>query len=113
MHEPLAVVGMACRLPGGDDLQAFWQLLKTGGHGIGRFPDAFVDRDLYLTEKKGVRGKSYSDVGGLISDRPIDWSIMPLDASQADQWDPCHLILCEVVAAACLQAGLRPVSFAT
>ena len=108
MHEPLAVVGMACRLPGGDDLQAFWQLLKSGGHGISRFPASFFDRDLYLTQQKGVRGKSYSDVGGLISDRPIDWSIMPLDANQAQQWDPCHLILCEVVAAACQQAGYDP-----
>ena len=109
MHEPLAVVGMACRLPGGDNLQEFWRLLQSGGsHGIGRFPDGFVDRDLYLTNTKGVRGKSYSDVGGLIADRPLDWSIMPLDSNQASQWDPCHLILCEVVAAACRQAGYDP-----
>ncbi len=108
MHEPLAVVGMACRLPGGDNLQAFWELLRSGSHGIGRFPDSFVDRELYLTKEKGVRGKSYSDVGGLIADRPIDWSIMPLAASEAGQWDPCHLILCEVAAAACQQAGYDP-----
>ncbi len=106
MHEPLAVVGMACRLPGADDLQAFWNMLQSGAHGIHRFPDSFVDRDLYLTNKKGVRGKSYSDVGGLISDRPIDWSIMPLAPSQAEQWDPCHLILCEVAANACRQAAM-------
>ncbi len=108
MHEPLAIVGMACRLPGGDNLAEFWNLLQAGAHGIGRLPDAFVDRELYLTSQKGVRGKSYSDVGGLIADRPIDWSVMPMDASQADQWDPCHLILCEVVANACRHAGYDP-----
>lgn len=108
MHEPLAVVGMACRLPGGDDLQAFWQLLQSGAHGIGPFPESFVDRELYLTDQKGVRGKSYSDVGGLIKDRPIDWSVMPLDPTEAKLWDPCHLILCEVAANACIQAGYDP-----
>ncbi|MCC6509686.1 MAG: polyketide synthase, partial [Pirellulaceae bacterium] len=108
MHQPLAIVGMACRLPGGDDLQQFWQMLRNGQHGIDRFPETFFDRELYYSPEKGVRGKSYADVGGLIADRPLDWSIMPVPASEASHWDPCHLILTEVTAAACIHAGYDP-----
>ncbi|QWF85168.1 non-ribosomal peptide synthetase [Amycolatopsis sp. CA-230715] len=35
--EPIAVVGMAVRLPGADDLGAFWTMAETGGRGIEHF----------------------------------------------------------------------------
>ena len=31
---PVAIVGMACRFPGADDISAFWHLLETGGNAI-------------------------------------------------------------------------------
>ena len=55
-EEPIAIVGMACRFPGAEDLSAFWRQLVTGesavtegspGSGVGRigelFPDASVN----------------------------------------------------------------------
>ena len=33
-HEPIAVVGMACKFPGAPDLASFWRLLETGGNAI-------------------------------------------------------------------------------
>ncbi|BCM72070.1 modular polyketide synthase [Streptomyces sp. EAS-AB2608] len=33
--EPVAVVGMACRFPGADDLDGFWRMLRRGGDAIG------------------------------------------------------------------------------
>ncbi|MDO9451951.1 MAG: amino acid adenylation domain-containing protein [Stagnimonas sp.] len=33
-RDDIAIVGMACRYPGADDLPAFWQLLRTGGDGL-------------------------------------------------------------------------------
>ena len=57
-HEPIAIVGMACRFPGADDVEAFWRLLMAGenaviegepGSGVGRigqlFPNADVQSD--------------------------------------------------------------------
>ncbi|MFF9479602.1 amino acid adenylation domain-containing protein [Streptomyces sp. NPDC014733] len=38
--EPIAVVGMAVRLPGAVDLAAFWELIRTGGRGIEDFEAA-------------------------------------------------------------------------
>lgn len=38
--EPVAVVGMAVRLPGAPDLAAFWHMVETGGRGITYFPAA-------------------------------------------------------------------------
>ncbi|GAA2935860.1 hypothetical protein GCM10020221_34570 [Streptomyces thioluteus] len=38
--EPIAVVGMAVRLPGADDLAAFWSLVESGGRGIEHFDAA-------------------------------------------------------------------------
>ncbi|MEU8890897.1 amino acid adenylation domain-containing protein [Streptomyces sp. NPDC048442] len=38
--EPIAVVGMAVRVPGADDLAAFWELIRTGSRGIEHFEAA-------------------------------------------------------------------------
>ncbi|MFF3754730.1 amino acid adenylation domain-containing protein [Streptomyces sp. NPDC002018] len=42
--EPIAVIGMAVRLPGAADLSAFWEMVKAGGRGIEHFdaPDGVV-----------------------------------------------------------------------
>ena len=40
MDEPVAVIGMAVRLPGADGLAAFWEMVKDGGRGIEHFDAA-------------------------------------------------------------------------
>ena len=45
--EPIAVVGIACRLPGAADPDAFWQLLRSGGDAVTDVPaDRWPDADL-------------------------------------------------------------------
>ena len=108
MHEPLAVVGMACRLPGADSVEEFWQLLIQGKCATGPMPKERLDRKLYFANQKGVRGKTYTDVGGLIRERQLDWSRIPISSEERGDWDLSHLILCEVAAAACHSAGYDP-----
>jgi acyl transferase domain-containing protein len=49
--EPIAVVGMACRLPGGVDTPAqYWQFLKDGESGVVRVPADRWDADAYYSE---------------------------------------------------------------
>jgi len=33
-HGPIAVIGLACRFPGGETAKAFWQMLRKGASGI-------------------------------------------------------------------------------
>jgi len=107
-HPPLAIIGMACRLPGADNLDAFWNLLRAGGSGIGEIPPDRLDRDLYFHPVKGRLNKTYSALGGLVSRRPFDRSTCPLTDEQVASADVAHLTLCEVAAAACRHAGLDP-----
>lgn len=37
-EEPVAVVGISCRLPGAADPEAFWQLLSDGDCAVGQVP---------------------------------------------------------------------------
>ena len=105
LHQPLAIIGMACRLPGGDGLEQFWQSLVDGRSSVKPFPDSRLDRRLYFDAAKGVRGRTYSDLGGFVSDRELDWNLLGIDPSEANSWDPCHLNLCEVAARAVLNSG--------
>ncbi len=108
LHSPLAIVGMACRLPGADGLEPFWNLLERGGYAIQRMPDHKLDRRLYFDERKSVRGKTYSQIGGFVDERELDWSLLNITPEQAGDWDLCHLSLCEVAARACVHAGYDP-----
>lgn len=108
LNRPLAIVGMSCRLPGADGLSEFWRMLQSGASAIERMPDSKLNRELYFDPVKGRRGKTYSEIGGCIAERELDWSILPLSRDEATKWDPCHLILCETAAAACCDAGWDP-----
>ena len=96
--EPLAIVGMACRLPGADNLNSFWNLLTVGGSGICEIPDHQLDRKLFVSPDRGQRSKTYATISGLIPPRPNDPSA-DFRTYNADelQWDPCHEILHGVV----------------
>src|SRR4051794_17661426 len=69
-QEPVAVVAMSCRLPGGvRGPEQLWGLLAEGGSGIGEFP---VDRGwdvagLYDPDPDHV-GTSYTRRGGFLRD---------------------------------------------
>lgn len=62
LNEPIAIVGMACRLPGADGLDAFWKLISEGGTAWGPLPETRLPRDLYFHPHKSRVGKSYSEI---------------------------------------------------
>jgi len=104
---------MACRLPGGDGLEEFWQLVIRGGTAWGPLPEDRFCRDLYYADGKGKTGKSYSELGGLVSDRPVDPAVCPLTADMVDRYDIAHQIFLEVASQACRDAGLDPFAMPT
>ena len=104
----IAVVGMACRLPGAANLEAFWQLVRSGRSAWGPVtPDRF-DRELYYDPKPGVINKSYSDLAALVDYQQVDRQVCPISPSALAQHDLAHVTLCEVAAQACHHAGLNP-----
>ena len=54
---PIAVIGMACRLPGADNLEQFWQLLASGGSAVVELPHERLDQELYYDPKQRPAGE--------------------------------------------------------
>ena len=50
---PIAIVGMACRLPGADSVDEFWKLLVEERGAVVEFPPHRLNRQLYYDERKG------------------------------------------------------------
>ena len=107
---PIAIIGMACRLPGADNLDAYWQLLASGGSAIAELPHERLDQSLYYDPRRGQRGKSYCKIGAIISSRQFDRQACAISKELESAVDNAHLLMCEVAAAACRHAGLDPFS---
>lgn len=95
---PLAIVGMSCRLPGADNTDDYWELIRSGSSGIGEMPERRLNRELYHTTKREEWAKTYSTISGMIPPRKGDplASLREL-SGEGLSWDPCHEILCGVV----------------
>ena len=107
-HTPLAIIGMACRFPGADDLDQYLQLVKEGRSAVAEIPPERFNRDLHYDPRKGVRGKSYTSIACLVNYRPVDTRRCPLTEEQITTSDIAHLTMCEVASEACYHAGLDP-----
>ncbi|HUG89226.1 MAG TPA: polyketide synthase, partial [Planctomycetaceae bacterium] len=110
---PLAITGMACRLPGAESLDEYWQLLAGGKSRLGELPPERFNSELYYHPEKGRRTKSYTKLGGYVADRPFDRQSCPLPASLIEESHEVHLKLCEVAATACRHAGYDPFALPT
>ena len=108
--EPLAVIGMAVRLPGADSIDEFWDLVADGRSAITELPEERLNKKLFFNEEKGVRGKTYSSIGGIVSPRTTPPGQWRLTKEQAEDCDAAHLELCDVAATAFSQAGYDPLT---
>ncbi|MEU1364936.1 type I polyketide synthase [Streptomyces sp. NPDC005803] len=115
-HEPIAIVAMSCRYPGGvstpDDL---WRLVAEGRDAITTFP---TDRGWDLdglrgdeADPTGGSGGSYVDEGGFVRDvAGFDAGFFGISPNEALTMDPQQRLLLEVSWEAIERAGINPES---
>ncbi|MFH8371796.1 SDR family NAD(P)-dependent oxidoreductase [Streptomyces sp. NPDC018031] len=95
-REPIAIVGMACRFPGGaDSPEALWDLVSAGRDVISRIPD---DRgwDPGMFNDSGDTGTSHVHEGGFVDDlAAFDADFFDISPREALAMDPQQRLLLE------------------
>ncbi|QQQ73411.1 alpha/beta fold hydrolase [Saccharothrix sp. 6-C] len=107
--EPIAVVGMACRFPGGNDLDQFWGLLREGGDAVTRIPEGRWNVADYHSPGVESPGKSDTDQGAFLDDvEHFDAGFFGVSPREAAEMDPQQRLLLEVGWEALEHAGQAP-----
>ncbi len=108
--EPIAVIGIGCRFPGGvTGPESYWQLLQNGVDAITEVPlerwslEAFYDAD------RNAPGKTYTRWGGYLKDvDKFDPHFFGISPREAVHIDPQQRLFLEVAWEALENAGIAP-----
>src|SRR5262249_61085109 len=77
-EEPIAVIGLGCRFPGGDGPAGYWRMLRDGADAVSEVPSDRWNIDDYYDPQPGKSGKMSKRYGGLLRDvEPVDAGIFP------------------------------------
>ncbi|QDE82942.1 type I polyketide synthase [Myxococcus xanthus] len=109
-REPIAVVGMACRFPGGiRDANDYWAFLRDGQDAVGELPPERWPFDEVYDPNPGVPGKSYCRHGAFLDgvDR-FDAAFFGIPPREAASMDPQQRLLLQVSWEALEHAGIPP-----
>jgi acyl transferase domain-containing protein/acyl carrier protein len=89
-NEPIAVIGIGCRFPGGaNDPASFWELLRDARDPIREVPKERFDVDALYDPTPGVPGKVYCRVGGFVDDPDLfDAQFFRISPREAEVMDP-------------------------
>lgn len=94
--EPVAIVGMACRFPGAENVDAFWELLAEGRDAITETPPDRWDVDAYYAPTPGTPGKVCTRWGGWLSGIfDFDAAFFGISPREAAVMDPQQRLLLE------------------
>ena len=113
--DPIVLVGMACRFPGGvSDPDDLWQLVNDGTDGVTSFPtDRGWDLDTLLGTDGPGSGTSVTGEGGFVDGvDEFDAAFFRISPREATATDPQQRLLLEVSWEALEQAGIDPLSLA-
>lgn len=101
--EAIAVVGMACHLPGGNDIDEFWDMLCTGQSQHKEVPTDRLDFDTAVWRDKDLQRKWY---GNFVQDHDaFDHKFFKKSPREMVSTDPQHRLMLQVAHQAVQQSG--------
>ena len=108
--EPVAVVGIGCRFPGGVvGPEDYWAFLANGGDAIGEVPSDRWDADAFYDPDPFAPGRMASKWGGFLPDvAGFDADFFGISPREAETMDPQQRVLLEVAWEAMEHAGIAP-----
>jgi len=109
-YEPIAVVGIGCRFPGGaNDPESFWSMLSKGTDTIVEVPPDRWDISEYYDPDTTAPGKMYTRHGAFLSEiDQFDAHFFGITPREAIDLDPQHRLLLEVTWEALENANIVP-----
>jgi phthiocerol/phenolphthiocerol synthesis type-I polyketide synthase D len=109
-HSDVAVIGMACRVPGAGDVDEFWQLLLDRRVATGSVPPDRIALRAGLTAVGTADGSAFGGFLDRVGD--FDAEFFGLTPAEASQLDPQQRLVLEVAWTALEDAGIVPAQLA-
>lgn len=109
--EPIAIVGMACKFPGANNIDEFWKLLHTGTNAVKEVPANRWDLETWFDPNPATEGKISTKYGGFIDNvDSFDATFFGIPINEAKRMDPGQRIMLQQVWHALEHAGIPPLS---
>ncbi|HEX3757294.1 MAG TPA: SDR family NAD(P)-dependent oxidoreductase, partial [Kofleriaceae bacterium] len=110
VDEPIAIVGLGCRYPGGvSDPASLWRLLEAGGDGVIDVPPERWDADALYDPDPDAAGKTTCRSGGFLRNIDgFDANFFGISPREATSMDPQQRLLLETSWEALERAGFAP-----
>lgn len=111
-HEPIAIIGMGCRIPGRvNNPESFWRLLRNAEDAIIEIPPDRWDVDAFFDSDPDAPGKMSTRWGGFLEDIDrFDPDFFGISPRETVTMDPQQRLLLEVAWESLENAGIAPTS---